>query len=335
MADELTKVVDVITPQLYTDYMNIFTKEKSALLLSGAAVSDSTVSENISAGGLLVNMPMWNDLNGEDEVIDDGEKGLTTGKIVASADIAAVMYRGKGWSVNELAGQIAGSDPLQALMTKIGTYWLRREQQVFISVLNGLFAAADSGASTPAGPLNKTHLLDKKGSNIDKYTILDAKQLLGDAADQLSLIVMHSAIYTSLQKLELIDYIQPSQGGQRIPTYQGYRVVVDDGVPSYGSGATKYYTTYLFAEGSIGRNTGTPGRLTMFETARDAAKGNNNIFTRRAFTMHPYGVKFTNVDRESGFITPTNKDLANPKNWAKVYEDKNIGIVALWCKPLA
>ena len=64
MADELTKVVDVITPELYTDYMNIFTKEKSALLQSGAAVADSTVSENISAGGLLVNMPMWNDLNG-------------------------------------------------------------------------------------------------------------------------------------------------------------------------------------------------------------------------------------------------------------------------------
>ena len=129
MADELTRIVDTITPEIYNNYMNIFTKEKSALLQSGAAVADSTVSENITAGGLFVNMPMWNDLTGEDETLDDGAKGLTTGKITATNDIAAVMYRGKGWSVNELAGQIAGSDPLQALMTKIGNFWLRREQQ--------------------------------------------------------------------------------------------------------------------------------------------------------------------------------------------------------------
>lgn len=45
--------------------------------------------------------------------------------------------------------------------------------------------------------------------------------------------------------------------------------------------------------------------------------------------MHPYGVKFTNTDRESGEITPTNKDLAKPNNWEKVYEDKQIGIIGI------
>ncbi|MDN8820327.1 coat protein, partial [Staphylococcus aureus] len=90
------------------------------------AVADPSVAQNITAGGLLVNMPFWNDLDGEDETLGDGEKGLETGKITASADIAAVMYRGRGWSVNELAAVISGDDPLDALMGKIASWWMRR-----------------------------------------------------------------------------------------------------------------------------------------------------------------------------------------------------------------
>lgn len=337
MNNEITKLIDVITPEIFNNYMNIFTREKSAFIQSGVAVEDERVSRNITAGGLLVNMPFWNDLSGEDEVLGDGDKALSTGKITADADIAAVLYRGRGWSVNELAAVISGDDPMQALMSKIGGYWLRREQRILISVLNGLFTAKSGSGDTetPAGQLLEKHFYDQKANEISGTMLLDTKQLLGDAADQLSMLVMHSAIYTSLQKLDLIDFLPGSEGGQPIPIYQGYRVVVDDGVPVTGTTpATKVYTTYLFARGSIGRSTGNPSQLTTFETARDAAKGNDLVFTRRAFTMHPYGVSWTNADREEGEITPTNTDLANTKNWKKVYEDKNIGIVALNSKAI-
>lgn len=336
MPNQITQLIDVVTPELFNKYMNIFTKEKSAFIQSGVAVSDERVSANITAGGLLVNMPFWNDLSGEDEVLGDGDKALKTGKITADADIAAVLYRGRGWSVNELAAVISGDDPMQALMSKIGGYWLRREQAVLISVLNGLFAPGKGGEDPiTAGQLSETHLNDQKGHQIESTMLLDTKQLLGDAAEQLSLLVMHSAIYTSLQKLDLIDFVQPSGGGRPIPYYQGYRVVVDDGVPVTGTTpANKVYTTYLFSAGSIGRNEGNPTQLTTFENDRDAAKGNDLVFTRRALTMHPYGVSWTNADREEGNITPTNNDLTNTNNWKKVYEDKNIGIVALNSKAI-
>lgn len=337
MNNEITQLLDVITPEIFNQYMDIHTKEKSALVQSGVAVADERVSQNITSGGLLVNMPFWNDLTGDDEVLGDGDKALKTGKITAGADIAAVLYRGRGWSVNELAAVISGDDPMGALMGKIGNYWLRREQQILISVLNGLFAqsAGTGETATPAGQLVATHLNDQKTKAVDSLMLLDTKQLLGDAAEQLSLLIMHSAIYTSLQKLDLIDFITPSDGGQRIPIYQGYQVVVDDGVPVTGTTpANKVYTTYLFAAGSIGRNSGNPTQLTTFETAREAAKGNDQVFTRRAITMHPYGIKWTDNLREEGNITPTNVDLANPANWKKVYEDKALGIVALNCKAL-
>lgn len=334
MANEITRLLDVITPEIFNQYMSITTKEKSALIQSGVAVSDERVSKNITAGGLLVHMPFWNDLTGDDEVLGDGDKALETGKITSGMDMAAVMYRGRGWSVNELAAVISGDDPMGNLMGKIGNYWIRREQQILLAVLNGLFAPAGTGGSTPAGQLVDTHFNDQKGKAIDNLMILDTKQKLGDASDQLSLLIMHSAIYTSLQKLDLIDYITPSNGGARIPIYQGYRVEVDDGVAKSGTGVNTVYTTYLFAAGSIGRNTGNPDKLTTFETDRDSAKGNDEVFTRRAFTMHPYGIKFTNAERENGNITPTNKDLATAANWEKVYEDKALGITALNCKAI-
>ena len=69
--------------------------------------------------------------------------------------------------------------------------------------------------------------------------------------------------------------------------------------------------------------------MTTFETSREAAKGNDMIYTRRALVMHPYGVKWTGAEVTEGNITPSNTDLAKFKNWQRVYEPKNIGIIAL------
>lgn len=321
MANDLTKIVDVITPEVFNAYMQQYSDENSAFIQSGVAVPDARVSANITAGGKLVNMPFWNDLGGDDEVLGDGDTALETGKITAGKDVAAVMYRGRGWAVNELAAVISGDDPMRALLDRIGAYWLRQEQKVLISVLSGIFKTNATLAST--------HLLDissKTGSaaNISASTVLDAKQKLGDAAEKLAVIVMHSVVYTKLQKDNLIEFIKPSDGGEKIAFYLGYRVVVDDGNKPETDGI---YTSYLLATGSFGRNTGTPTELTTFETAREAAKGNDLVYTRRAFVMHPYGVKWTDTDVVG--ITPSNNELATIENWERVYKTKHIGIVAL------
>lgn len=323
MPNELTRLLDVITPEIFNQYMRTKTAEKSAFVQSGIAVADERVSRNITSGGFLVNMPFWNDLSGDSEVLGDGEKALSTGKITSSADMAAVLYRGRGWAVNELAAILSGDDPMGALMDRVANYWTREEQKVLISVLNGLFTAGDG--IDGKGTLYDTHLLNAASDKISPSLILDTKQLLGDSADKVSMLAMHSAVYTELQKQNLIETIVPSEGKIKIPTYLGYNVCVDDGVPVVDD----VFTTFLFATGSIGRNDGNPSELTTFEKARDAAKGNDSIFTRRAITMHPYGVKFTNAERDSNEITPTNIDLAKGENWQRVYEQKNVGILAL------
>lgn len=314
MANDITKVLDVITPEVFNQYMEQYTPQKSLIVSSGVAIADERVSKMISAGGKLVHMPFWNDLTGEDEVLSDSTE-LGTGKITSGQDIAGVMYRGRGWSVNELAAVFAGSDPVKSILAKMGAYWVRQEQKVLLAVLKGLFSSG--------GALATTHLLDASTKNITAATVLDAKQLLGDAANKLQIMVMHSAVYTKLQKDNLIQYIQATDATIQIPTYLGYKVVVDDSNAPEG----KIYTTYLLASGSFGRNTGEPADLTTFETSRKAAAGVDELFTRRAFVYHPYGVKFTS--KAVAGLTPSNTELANATNWEKVYDDKNIGIVAI------
>ena len=305
----VTKIADVIVPEIFTPYVIEKTAEKSRILTSGIAIANPKLNELVTAGGTTMQMPYWKDLTGADEVLSD-QTPLTPGKIGADKDVACLLLRGRAWGANELAGALAGDDPMAAIADRVADYWARREQATLVSVLTGAFAAASMA----------NHTLDKSAAagGIDGPMVLDAKQLLGDSADQLQAIMMHSAVFTELQKQNLIQYTTTSDGKIAFPTYLGYQIITDDGTP--------IYTTYLFAKGAIGRGEGTPVSLTPTETDRDSLAGEDFLINRRAFVLHPMGVKWKGTPAG---VTPTNAELATGTNWERVYEDKNIGLVAI------
>lgn len=313
----VTKIADVIVPEIFTPYVIEKTAEKSRILTSGIAIANPKLNELVTAGGTTMQMPYWKDLTGADEVLSD-QTPLTPGKIGADKDVACLLLRGRAWGANELAGALAGDDPMAAIADRVADYWARREQATLVSVLTGAFAAASMA----------NHTLDKSAAagGIDGPMVLDAKQLLGDSADQLQAIMMHSAVFTELQKQNLIQYTTTSDGKIAFPTYLGYQIITDDGMPVDTSGQTPIYTTYLFAKGAIGRGEGTPVSLTPTETDRDSLAGEDFLINRRAFVLHPMGVKWKGTPAG---VTPTNAELATGTNWERVYEDKNIGLVAI------
>lgn len=309
-----TKIADVIVPEIFTPYIIEKTAEKSRILQSGIAIANPKLNELVTAGGLTMQMPFWQDLAGDDEVLSDST-ALTPGKIGAEKDIAHLLLRGKAWGANDLAGALAGDDPMAAIAERVSDYWARKEQKVLVSVLKGAFAAENMS----------DHVLDKSTVKIDGSVVLDAKQLLGDSAENLQAIMMHSAVYTELQKQNLIEYtsiIGPNGSPITISTYLTYNVIVDDGMPVDNG----VYTTYLFAKGSIGRGEGTPVSLVSTETDRDSLAGEDYLINRRAFIVHPMGIKW--IGTPAG-TTPTNAELATGTNWKRVYESKNIGMVAI------
>lgn len=307
----VTKIADVIVPEVFTPYVIEKTAEKSRILQSGIAVANPKLNELVTAGGLTMNMPFWQDLTGDDEVLSD-QTPLTPGKIGADKDIAALLLRGKAWGANELAGALAGDDPMAAIGDRVSDYWARQEQKILVAVLKGAFASEDMA----------DHVLDRSTVAIGGDVVLDGKQLLGDSAESLQAIMMHSAVYTELQKQNLIEFVPASDGKVMIPKYLTYDVIVDDGMPKDGD----VYTTYLFARGSIGRGEGTPVSMTPTETDRDSLAGEDYLINRRALVMHPMGIKWIG---EAAGTTPSNAELATGTNWKRVYESKNIGMVAI------
>ncbi len=302
-----TIIADVIVPEIFNPYVIDRTAELSALYQSGIVSTNPEINRLATAGGRLINMPFWEDLTGEDEVLSDIH-ALDVDKIEANQDVACLIARGKAWSVNDLAKALSGDDPMRAIGDLVAAFWARRMQTILIQILTGVFGSAGMATNTST-----------VAQNIAAENTLDAIQLLGDAKDRLTAFVMHSAVETYLAKEDLIDFIPDSQGSPTVPTYLGKRVIVDDGCPVVGDD----FTTYIFGAGAIGYGEG--GAPVPTETDRDSLAGDDILINRRHFLLHPRGVRWT--DAACVGSTPTNDELANTNNWERVYEAKNVRMV--------
>lgn len=309
-----TKIQDVIVPEIFNNYVIERTAELSALFQSGIISTDATLNALAQAGGRIINMPFWTDLDGDDEVLSDTQ-ALTPDKIQAGQDAAALIMRGKAWSANDLARALSGDDPMGTIANLVADYWARRWQRILLSTLEGVF---DSNTMAD-------NYLDISGqgaaadNSISGFTLMDAFQRLGDAKDRLTAMAMHSQTMTSLAKQDLIQFERDSTGRPTIPMYQGKRVIVDDGLPVAGN----TYTTYIFGEGAIGFGEG--GAPVPTEMDRDSLAGDDILINRRHFILHPRGVRFT--DTNVADSSPTNLEFADGNNWNRVYEPKNVRIV--------
>lgn len=312
MPENKTRIQDVIVPEVFNPYVIQRTAELSALSQAGIISNNPELDSLAAAGGKLINMPYWDDLTGEDEVLSDSG-ALTPGKITSGQDIAPLYMRGKAWSVNDLAKALSGDDPMAAIGDLVAAYWARRRQVLLFSILKGVFAA-----DSMAGNLHDISAVSGKDT-ISAATFLDATQKMGDAKEKLTAVGMHSAVVTYLAKQDLIETIPDSEGKSTIKMFLGKRVIEDDGCPV----ADGVYTSYLFGEGAIGLGNGAAPVPT--ETDRDSLAGDDILINRQHFVLHPRGVKWT--DASVAGSSPTNAEAATAANWLRVYENKNIRIV--------
>lgn len=325
-----TTLQDVIVPELFNPYVINRTMELSALLQCGIMVNNDEFDQLASQAAPNVNMPFFEDLTGESEQIIEGTD-LTDNKITSNKDVAVIIRRAKMWSATDLSAALAGTDPMGAIGTLVAQFWARDMQKELIAVLNGIFGTIPAGSegTPPAETRLDSNMLDISGksgaaANWSGNAFIDAEQKLGDAKAQLTGICMHSATEAYLKKQNLIDTVQPSNDVS-FGTYQGKRVIVDDGCPVAGG----VYTTYLFGSGAIALGNGNPAGFVPTETDRAKRKssGVDYLINRRTNILHPRGIAFTSasVEKTEG---PSRAELADPQNWKPVYEAKQIRIVA-------
>jgi hypothetical protein len=329
-----TAVTDIIVPTRFEAYALERTAALSAFGQAGIVAHDPAFDALAAGGGQTVNMPFWQDINPTRQLLSDAA-ALSVNKITSGNDIARIQNDAQVWSANHLAKVISGADPMAAIGSLVGEYWSRVDQALIISCLKGLFGAA-SMAGNLLNIAAEAQANYSDSTKLNGLTFIDATAKLGDRADRLTAVAMHSATEAALRKLDLIDFIPDSEGKEQIRTFQGRRVVVDDSLtPRAGTTNGLVYTTYLFGPGAFAKGVaplssaplqggiGTEG----VEIARAALESDTLLINRRRYILHPRGVKFTSAAVAAD--SPTNAELENANNWVRVYEPKNVRIVAI------
>ena len=315
----ITRLADVVVPEVFAPYVIKRTMEKSALVRSGI-ISNLAEFDSLAAGpSTTVNLPYWDDLIGESETIVD-VGWLTPERIIARLDVATKHGRGKAWGANGLSAQMSGDDPMEAIGNLVAEYWQREYQKVLLATLEGVFAS-----NTMSDKIHDITDKSKEDSLISGASFIDAMQKMGDAKENLSGIMMHSAVEAYLAKRELIDYVQEAGQSPRVPVFMNKRVIVDDGMPF--DTATNTGTSYIFGQGAVALGNGSHPRIVNYEVMRDhlASSGEDVLITRQIFILHPRGIRWTS-DRIKGEF-PSFDEMRNGQNWERVYEPKAVRIV--------
>jgi len=330
MVDTPTALADVIVPSIFNPYVVQRSIELNAFFQSGV-ITDMTAEiapqfgtrdPGRQGGGTTVNMPFFNDLDGDDEVLDD-TADLTINKISTGQDVAAILMRGKVFGATDLSADLAGADPMNVIADRFANYWTRMYQKVLFSTLAGAMGTTVSGYSMAANVYNIS-TLSGAAAYFDGEAFIDAVGKLGDMQSALSAVGMHSDTLNRIKKDDLIEWVQPSEGGDPVPYYQGKRVIVDDLCPKTGSGASAVYTTYLFGAGAVGWGAGSPKVPT--EVGRLPLKGGGQeyLVNRQKFICHIRGIKWGGTPAKP---TASNSELATATNWRRVYNAKLIRVV--------
>jgi len=316
----ITRIADVIQPEIFTPYTIQETMEKSELIQSGIITNDSEFNQLAGGANTLINMPFFHDLeNVESQVMKD--KGdMDVSKITSSQDLARKQARTQAWGANGLSALLSGDDPAGAIASRVGAYWARDMQRNLLATLEGVFKG-----TTMVDKVHDITTRDADAGTINLSTFLDATQLMGDAKELLTGVMMNSAVETELRKQDLIDYVPQSEQGKPIPFFNGKRVIVDDAMPF--DTANGQSEVYIFGQGAIALGNGSHPNIVETEVARNAMafSGEETLINRCIFVLHPRGVAWQEGGVASQF--PTNAELKVGARWNRVYEPKNIRIV--------
>lgn len=329
------RIAEVYEPLTFNAAVQEKQEELNRFLQSGIMANDPALTAQAQVGGRTGELPFYEPLSvstDPDIMTDDPTDLATPGDISHKKMIWYLAPLHRSWSTMNLARDLALEDPMGAIVNRVGKYWATANEKRLIASCNGILADNDANDSDDmfvniysdvvAGSLTAANYINAE-------SVLDAKQTMGDHAGALAAIAMHSVTYTTLQKLNLIDYIPDSNGVVNIPQYLGYRVIVDDSLTVTAGSNTPKYTTVLFSEGAFSMGYGrlsVPSEVERVENAGYGA-GQDILHTRESIIIHPYG--FQCLDAGIASNGASLAELALAACWDRVVARKQVGIAFL------
>ena len=307
--------------------------EKNAFLASGIMVADSALAAQMSGGGNIGEIPFYLPLGtGEPNYGTDNPATLSVpANINGSKQAFRSTMANKSWSTMDLTRDLALIDPIGAITGRIGNYWATVGQSRLINSCLGLLA---DNIANDAGDMLFSVASDAAAAITDAERIsatvsIDGDQTLGDAQGSLTVMAVHSRIYARLRKQNLIDFVPVGTQGEKIATYLGKRLIVDDALPAIAGANRITYTSILFGPGAF---LTAPGSVQVpSEIERLAGSGNGSgqdvIHSRVHDCIHPNGFSF--ISGSVAGLSATYAELKLAANWDRKLSRKNIPMAFL------
>ena len=335
----VTQISDAVIPAVYNSYGVIDSPERTAFMESGIVVRSPLLDQKADTGGTEIQLPSWLDLDAtrEPNMSNDDPADLAApAKLGSALQKARVGYFNQGFSTADLVMELAGSDPMQRIRNRFGSYWLKQWQRRLIASAVGVLAdnVANDGGD----------MLASASGGYSRAAFTSAVFTMGDAFGALSAIGVHSFTYKQMVDNDDITFIPDSEGKLRIPQFMGLTVIIDDSLPLTGT-TTLTATSVLFGRGAFGYGEGSPHMPTEIERTPRAGNGGGveTLWERKTYILHPAGFDFNGADitnrantngrvgANTGLdeLTPLLADLRKAANWDRKVPRKNVPMAFL------
>ena len=315
--------------EVFTGMMQEVDYWKNPIIASGIIRQDASIMDKIGEHGNVATIPFYVPLNAFDTNMaalnNDGLTDNTPVEISGGKQTCMLIQRMKAFQAKDFTHELTGANPLDNIRNKIAGYYAQVWENELMNIAKavlGLGGLTDHVTDLTAETAAANQL-------VSATTLIDAEQkALGDMAEGLGLLVMHSKIFAAYKKMELVDYDKYTVNGViskeiTLPTIGGKHVLVTDYYTATGTGADAVYNTFLFGEGaflSCDKTNYDNQYTTQYDP--ETAAGIEKFYTKQGKVLHPNGVSLAvdNIAKES----PTFAELGSSDNYALKFNHKNI-----------
>ena len=294
----------------------------------------AAMSDNVA--GNYITTPLAGNISGTAPQNYDGATNFSPNSLPTFQHSRVVVGRMAAWTERDFTYDITGGQDFLAIVgQQISDYWQDIDQETIISILTGVFKMSDdAGAAFVA---KHTYDVTAIGTGTMDATTLNTgmQKALGDNKSKFALAIMHSAVATGLENLNLLAYLKytDSNGIERelgLGTLNGRLVLVDDHMPAIPTEVTAgvyevalggtYTATDKITIAGTEVTTGSTSKSTIASTVATAMASNatytvtaesDKIILTEKTGKYGTGAPTATTDSSAGTLTVTTKTAAD------------------------
>lgn len=319
-------------PDVFTDYIQEVDPVHTSIINSGVLRVSPDISAVLTDKNNVFTVPNYAPLSGDAKNYD-GETNNTPVEVSSKKQTGMAFRRMAAWEDRDFTRELTGADPLGDVARKVAYYQQKNNQKDLLAVVDGVLNVPDM--NTHVKNISASKDTQPTAENrLSGDTFLDAAQeALGDNFDDLTMVAMHSRVYTNLLKLQLVNNIATTPGAYSRGVQFGlllnkYLVMVDDSLTTNTKDGPTTYNTYLLGEGAIAtaRNVRID-RPNYVDYDPENKGGVNKLYSKWGMALHPLGMSIdtTKIAKNS----PTRDELGAAASWTKVWDAKNIKLAKI------